>query len=163
MEQFDELEVWRDGHSFPEQVAEAAEAALLMLDPEVCCDFSQKIKRGAKLTECCPELLAPFDCTLPFVLSGAMAFFNLGEPLRPAFAYPFVGGAPLAAARRQAAFNETTCDVLGRSVQQSQTPRVFLHLSKENPGFARACTHLGDVSGFDLVAEGSEGLSSPTD
>ena len=156
MEQFDELEVWRDGHSFPE----AVEAALLMLDPEVCCDFSHKIKRGAKLTECCPELLAPFDCTLPFVLSGAMAFFNLGGPLCPAFAYPFVGGAPLAAARRQAAFNETTCDVVGRSVQQSQTPRVFLH---QNPGFARACTHLGDVSGFDLVAEGSEGLSSPTD
>ena len=51
------------------------------------------------------------DFGLPFVLSGCPVTLSLDLPPCPAFCYPFIGGAPLAAAKRPA------CDVAGSRVQ----------------------------------------------
>ncbi|CAE7817460.1 unnamed protein product [Symbiodinium sp. CCMP2592] len=120
------LRRWQDSHAHTVGVAEAAEDAILMLDPSLCCDTYSPTKPHVSASECCADLPGPFDLHVPFVLSGASATFRLPPPPCPAFCYPFIGGAPLAAARRQSSYVEHVCDILGTAVQQAAASRVCI-------------------------------------
>ncbi|CAE7242393.1 unnamed protein product, partial [Symbiodinium sp. KB8] len=106
------LDMWRRSEFFCDEWCEIAEDVLLMLDPEVCCDVFSKTPKQSGPTLCCPDLPGPFGTILPFVLTGAMAAFALQTAPCPSFSYPWIGGATLAAAKRQAAFVEASCDVI---------------------------------------------------
>ncbi|CAE7819601.1 unnamed protein product, partial [Symbiodinium sp. KB8] len=88
-------------HEMP-GVDEAAQDALLMLDPDLICETFCRPKEEAAPSVCCGDLPGPLSVTFPFVLSGEEIRFDLAEPPCPSFCYPFLGGAPLAAAKRQA-------------------------------------------------------------
>ena len=154
------LDMWRRSEFFCDEWCEIAEDVLLMLDPEVCCDVFSKTPKQSGPTLCCPDLPGPFGTILPFVLTGAMAAFALQTAPCPSFSYPWIGGATLAAAKRQAAFVEASCDVISTLVQQSQTTRVELRVSRNTLASLEPIpTWLLSV-GFELV---DEGLRSPID
>eukprot|EP00439_Symbiodinium_sp_Y106_P025363 s1003_g3.t1 len=122
------LRIWAQSHCFEEPFASAAEDAQLMLDPVLCCDTFSPTKPNAPVAEACSDLPGPLDTTLPFVLTGASADFFLDKPPCPAFSYPYIGGAPLAAASRQTAYIEAMCDQIGAAIQQTAVSRVSADL-----------------------------------
>ena len=105
-------------------VASAAEDVLLMLDPSLCCDSFGSSRPSVASADCFGDLPGPLEEHISFVLSGQAYAFRLDAPPCPSFQYPFIGGATLAAAKRQAAYVEAVCDVLGAAVQQAAISRV---------------------------------------
>ena len=141
-------------------VGAAAEDVLLMLDPEVFCESFCRNKPVQHVAESCPELPGPFSQHIPFVLSGPCAVYRLDLPPSQSFCHPFVGGAPLAAAKKQAAFLEAACDLFSTVVQQASISRVKIVADRR--AFAAvepAATWLLSV-GFCLV---DDGMQSPVD
>ena len=152
------LQLWLESVIFPAGTEEAVEDVLLMLDPDVCCTSFRQTPHKQPVTTCCPDLPGPLNSSMPFVLTGASIGFDLADPPCHAFSYPFVGGTSLAAARRQSAYVEHACDVLGHMVQQSQSTRVILRASRQAlASLEPAPTWLLSV-GFALSGEG---LASP--
>ncbi|CAE7291651.1 unnamed protein product [Symbiodinium sp. CCMP2592] len=152
------LRIWvqRCGHE--SGVTSAAEDATLMLDPILCCDTFCRTKSVAPVADCCAELPGPLPDTIPFILTGQSSVFHIGAPPCPAFCHPFIGGAPLSAARKQAAYVEATLDVLGAAVQQTAISRVRIDFSQN----ALACLEPAPTwlisAGF---RSGNGGLHSP--
>ena len=77
------LHIWQSHFGHKVGVQEAAEDALLMLDPSLCCDSycSAKAAAPAPTAECCGELPGPFPSAIPFILSGAFTTYRLDSPL----------------------------------------------------------------------------------
>ena len=139
---------------------EVCEDVLLMLDPVLCCETFCKTRTKPKSAVCCPDLPGPFSTSLSFVLTGALTTVSISEPPCPGFAFPFIGGVSLAAAKRQCAFLEASCEAIGVLIQRAQSSRVFLRISRQAlQALEPVPTWLMSV-GFSLVGEG---LCSPTD
>ena len=154
------VSVWGAAWSGVNVDAEVVEDVLLMLDPELACDSFHRPNPSPPVVTCCPDLPGPLDFSLPFVLSGPCVSFQLDAPPSPSFCYPFIGGVSLAAAKRQAAYLEAACDVVGNMVQRTQSERVFLKASRQTLAAIEPIpTWLLSV-GFCLVAEG---IISPQD
>ena len=154
------LRIWAQSHGFGEPFASAAEDAQLMLDPVVSCDTFSPTKPTTPVTEACTDLPGPLDTALPFVLTGASADFFLDKPPCPAFSYPFIGRAPLAAASRQTAYVEAMCDTIGAAIQQTAVSRVRIVADKNTLSAIEPIpTWLLSV-GFLL---GDDGVCSPED
>ena len=137
---------WQDRFRQCSDAVSAAEDVLLMLDPQLCCGIFFPTKPTEPVAECCGELPGPFTAHTPFVLSGKTSTYRLESPPGPSFCYPYIGGAPLAASKRQAAFVEAACDALGAawcggraSSQHQGAPRG----NQENPGRPRAAPTCG--------------------
>ncbi|CAE7900299.1 unnamed protein product, partial [Symbiodinium sp. KB8] len=124
------LEIWKTRPGASDQVVDAADEVTLMLDPELCCDTFHRTKSSPPITACCPELPGPLSLVFPFILTGQQAVFSLDPPPCPSFSYPFIGGAPLASAKRQTAFVEGACEIVGHFVEQSLNTRVLLRASQ---------------------------------
>ena len=101
-----------------------------MLDPALCCDSYHRTKGAAVVSDCFSDLPSPFSSAISFVLSGACSAYHLDSPPCPSLCFPFIGGAPLAAAKRQTAFLEAACDILGAAVQQASASRVKLYADR---------------------------------
>ena len=152
------LRVWSQHPGRGDGVEGVAQDVTLMLDPELIGDTFCRPKQPAAPSVCCSDLPGPIDSSFPFVLSGQECFFDLGSPPCPAFCYPFIGGAPLALAKRQAGFVEEAGDVVSRMVQQSLSSRVLLRASRETLASIEPVTTWLLSVGFVLT---SEGLGSP--
>ena len=124
------LEIWKTRPGVSDQVVDAADEVTLMLDPELCCDTFHRTKSSPPITACCPELPGPLSLVFPFILTGQQAVFSLEPPPCPSFSYPFIGGAPLASAKRQTAYVEGACEIVGHFVEQSLNTRVVLRASQ---------------------------------
>ena len=152
------VQAWQQHASFPRGLDEVASDVLLMLDPENCCEQYCKPKGPVEVVPCCPELPGPLPQQMAFVLTGAVATFKVDEPPCVGFVYPFVGGAALAAARKQADYVEAACDVVGIMAQASQTSRVVLKASRKALAALEPIpTWLSSVG----ICFTSEGLASP--
>ena len=141
-------------------IASAAEDVLLMLDPSLCCDSFGSSRPSVAPADCFGDLPGPLAEPISFVLSGPVRVFRLDAPPCSSFQYPFIGSATLAAARRQAAYVEAACDVLGAAVQQAAISRVqIIADGKTLTALEPAATWLLSI-GF---VGSSKGLSSPDD
>ena len=108
----------------------------------------------------CDDLPGPFTTEMGFVLTGSVAQYRLEPPPCPAFCYPFIGGAPLATARKQTAYVEAACDTIGALVQQASLSRVRLAANTAAiTSLEPAATWLLSI-GFQ---RDREGLCSPED
>ena len=143
-----------------ERYAEIAEDVCLMLDPELLCDSFCKPKNSEPVAECFPELPGSIHGTFPFVLSGAVVVMDLEAAPCPAFCYPFIGGAPLAAAKRQTNFVAAACDVVGLFVQQSLSSKVLLRASKRTLASLEPLPTWMHSAGFQIT---EAGISSPSE
>ena len=154
------LSIWARSHGHEEPFASAAEDAQLLLDPAICCDTFCPTRPSAPVAECCADLPGPLDSTLPFILTGPQATFHLDCPPCPGFCYPFIGGAPLSAAQKEAAYVEAMCHVIGSAIQQTSVSRVRLFADgKTLSALEPIPTWLMSV-GFELR---DDGLLSPED
>ena len=139
--------------------ADIVQDVCLMLDPELIADTFCRPKTSDPPSICCNDLPGSIDVTYSFVLSGPECAFDLGRPPCPAFCYPFIGGAALSQAKRQAEFVEEACDIVGRMVQQSLSTRVFLRASTSALASIEPLPTWLLSAGFLAV---HEGLRSPT-
>ena len=154
------VRLWADLATPAGSVGDILEDILGLLDPEVSCDTFHRTKATPPVATCCDTLPGPLQCSFPLVLTGAVARYQLEAPPCPAFCYPFIGGVPLSAAKRQTAYVEGACDLLGQLVQQSASTRVLLLAKRE----ALACLEPAPswlLSGGLSACEG--GLESPRD
>ena len=154
------LRMWRDRASPASHVQAVVEDVLLMLDPELICDTFCRPKVSHPIPVCCGDLPKPLTTPFPFVLTGGIGVYRLEPPPCPAFCYPFVGGAPLSAARRQTSYLEAACDILGMMVQQSLSSRVCLKASRQSLASIEPIPTWMLSAGF-IVSE--DGISSPED
>ena len=139
---------------------QAVEDVLLMMDPTLCCDTFCHPKQPGATGVCCDDLPGPFTTDIGFVLSGRVVQFRLDPPPCPAFSYPFIGGAPLAVARKQTAYVEAACDIIGAFVQEASRSRVRLAANRAAiASLEPAATWLMSV-GFQVD---EEGFCSPDD
>ena len=136
------------------------EDVVLMLDPELLCDIFCKPKHNEPVAECFPELPGPLTEVFPFVLSGEVVILDLDTAPCPSFCYPFVGGAPLSAAKRQANFVAAACDTVGHLVQLSMSKRVLLRASRRTLASLEPMPSWLVSAGFTVT---DFGISSPTD
>ena len=153
------LRMWEDSPTFHAGLAEVVEDVLLMLNPEVCCETFRRTPEAPHLSICCDDLPGPFQGQFSFVLTGPVVSLELGAAPCVAFSHPWIGGVPLAAARRQAEFVEAACDVIGSFIQHSRASRVSLKVSSSVlAALEPVPTWLLSV-GFVFTGEG---LRSPT-
>ena len=117
------------GQPSDEVLAVASDVALL-LDPELWCEDFRAPKDPPVPAVACPPLPLLLDDVgrLPFVLSGAEYVLTLEAPPVRAFVHPFQASVPLAAARRQVAWLEASCDALGVALKHSQSSPVTIQL-----------------------------------
>ena len=106
----------------------AGDAALL-LDPELWCEDFRAPKNPPMPAIACPSLPCDVAGKLSFVISGAEQVVIIQEPPLRAFVHPFRASVPLAAARRQVAWLEASCDAIGIALQHSQSSPVSIRLS----------------------------------
>ena len=137
---------------------EVVQDVTLMLDPDLISSTFCRPTNFVPPTVCCHDLPGLPDISFPFVLTGKVCSFDLGRPPHPAFAYPFIGGVPLAHAKKQAGFVEEACDIIGRLVQQSRSARVFLRASRDTLASIEPVPTWMLSAGFVLSPEG---LGSP--
>ena len=154
------VQLWADRAADVHSVQEVAADVILLLDPEVSCDIFRRPKPQVVVASCCVDLPSSVGCSFPFVLTGKPSSFRLGPPPCPAFCYPFVGGSPLAAARKQAAYVEAACDVLWQMIQQSASTRVLLCASRQALSSLEPAPTWMLSGGFCASAEG---IQSPED
>ena len=112
----------------PVEVLAVASDAALLLDPELWCEDFRAPKDPPMPAVACPPLPSDGVGKLPFVLSGVEYVLTLGAPPVTAFVHPFQASVPLAAARRQVAWLEASCDALGIALQHSPSSPVTIQL-----------------------------------
>ena len=112
-----------------EEVLSVAGDAALLLDPELWCEDFRAPKNPPMPAIACPPLPCDVAGKLSFVLTGAEQAVSIQEPPLRAFVYPFRASVPLAAARRQVAWLEASCDAIGVALRHSQSSPVSIRLS----------------------------------
>ena len=139
---------------------EIVDDVILMLDPQLLCDHFCKPKCHEPIADCFPELPGSIDAAFPFVLLGATVALDLDEAPCLGFCYPFIGGAPLAAARCQANLAAAACDIVGHLVQQSMSSKVLLRASRKTLASIEPVPSRLISVGFVVTAPG---ISSPSE
>ena len=115
------LKMW--GRTATDGAHEIVSDVVLTLDPALACDTFQRTSSPSSVVQGCADLPGPLDFGFPFARTAFPVVSGLDPPPCPAFCYPFIGAAPLAAAKRRAKYLEGVCDVVGLAVQQSKSTR----------------------------------------
>ena len=134
----DTLEAWRlsPGTAQPSTAVSDTVADLqLLLDPELWCEDFRMPRNPPMPTDTCPSLEGYEPARLSFVLTGAVHVVHIAEPPTRAFVHPFRASVPLAAARRQAAWLEASCDAICSALHRVRSSPVLIRA----PGLALEC------------------------